>query len=970
MRSARRYWLLLVLALSTVAVRGVFTTSRIFFIRDLSFFFWSRHLWLRHTLFSGQAPWWDPYVAAGQSAIADALNQLAMPIALAVRLLPSDIVSFNLWVALPLPIAAAGTFVFLRRHLAGLTGRGDDTGRRPSADGAAALGACAFALSGPIVSMLNLPNLAWSVALVPWVMAAAAEGGAAASRAPRASLLAIAFGLQVLCGEPVTWAATGALVLAFRPRLWTIAGLAGGALLGAAQLVPTLLAGVAAHRSALATPDFWSLHPLSLWETIAPQLFGNYYDAFLADLPWMSALNFGRDPFFYSLYVGPLVLLIGAIGVAERPRRTLFWLAVLIVFTVAALGGYTPAYPLLRRLVPPLMYFRFPTKYIVFAFFAAAVLAAEGWIALTEGLAPKRYGAPTIAGLIGAAGLIVSFYLTFEPAVALAAARTLASVMHLKDPAAGAVFLARVAPPLAVRACALLLAGAVLVSMAPRRPAAVPLLFVAVCADLLITNGGLNMTLELSKLTPPAWFADAGGQSQRMYIGGRVRGYMNSGDPDASSSWRIPAEQTAVEGRMELNALLPMAPSGWRVREALSYDLPYVWPAQYEATVRQFETAGPAERDAFLRRSAVRWCVVSTLQAHHVGDPSWRVIATVDDWTMRAYECHPDASRVIVASAIAVAADPQDGAWQRQALFDPATPDTAVRVDAMPPLAGRPGQPAPTSLRLVKDEGTSVTIEAALPEQGLLVLRDWYDPSWHAQVDGADAAIARVDGIHRGVLLPPGRHEVQFTYRPRDFYAGLTTSVATLIVILLGFNGARARRPQAGRQSGFTLLEMLIVLAILSILLGVAFTEYRGLQAKGNEASALEAVRSISVAQWQFALTCGRTKYATTLEGLTRPVPQTGHAFLSPDLGQPNGFEHSGYRIQMAAKPIDGADPACNGAAVADGYAATADPVQLRVTGDRFYGVNADRVIFYDAEKTFTKDMPESGAPPHGVEVK
>ena len=76
------------------------------------------------------------------------------------------------------------------------------------------------------------------------------------------------------------------------------------------------------------------------------------------------------------------------------------------------------------------------------------------------------------------------------------------------------------------------------------------------------------------------------------------------------------------------------------------------------------------------------------------------------------------------------------------------------------------------------------------------------------------------------------------------------------------------------------------------------------------------------MAQWQFALTCGRTKYATTLEGLARPVPQTGHAFLSPDLGQPNGFEHSGYRIQMAAKPIDGANPACNGAPVADGYEA------------------------------------------------
>ena len=72
------------LAISPVA--GVFTLSNIFSVRDLSFFFWSRHLWLRHTMFSGVFPSWDPYVAGGQSTIADALNQVWMPITVAIRL--------------------------------------------------------------------------------------------------------------------------------------------------------------------------------------------------------------------------------------------------------------------------------------------------------------------------------------------------------------------------------------------------------------------------------------------------------------------------------------------------------------------------------------------------------------------------------------------------------------------------------------------------------------------------------------------------------------------------------------------------------------------------------------------------------------------------------------------------------------------------------------------------------------------
>ena len=114
--SSRR-WLLLAIGLALVPVYGLFSTSRIFFVRDLSFFFWSRHLWLRHTIFAWDVPWWDPHIGGGQSAIADALNQLVMPVTLAIRLLPSDVVSFNLWVGLPLPVAAAGMFLFLRQRL-------------------------------------------------------------------------------------------------------------------------------------------------------------------------------------------------------------------------------------------------------------------------------------------------------------------------------------------------------------------------------------------------------------------------------------------------------------------------------------------------------------------------------------------------------------------------------------------------------------------------------------------------------------------------------------------------------------------------------------------------------------------------------------------------------------------------------------------------------------------------------------
>ncbi len=1013
MREVRaRRWPVLVLALSFVPVLGLVTTRKIFFIRDLSFFFWSRHLWLRHTLFGGEAPWWDPYVAGGQSAIADALNQLLMPVTLAVRLLPSDVVSFNLWVALPLPLAALGMFLFLRRRVP---------------DAACALGACVFALSGPVVSMLNTPNLSWSVALMPWVLWAVSrlDDRRARGAGHRFATLAILFALQALCGEPVTWASTGALAAAYacfrepadatggasadagfatssaaafavrreipalQRTITVVVALAAGALLAAGQLVPTAVAGMRAHRGALATPDFWSLHPFSLWETVAPSLFGNYSGAFLADLPWMEALNFGRDPFFYSVYIGPFVLLLALLGAATRGRRNAFWVAVALCFLAAALGGYTPLYPIARRLLPPLMYFRFPVKYIVISLFAVAVLAAEGYAALrrrqearpdegprmaeNEGRDPSRVLSwlPLSCGSLALVGLLLSLGALLMPDMARGTAHAAAVSAHLKDPAAGAAFLARVAPPLLARASLLLLAGCLLMAATRRRGLAAAALFAGTCADLLVANAGVNLTADIAKLSPPAWYTASAGP-QRVYIGGRVRGFMNRNDPDATASWQIPAESTAVEGRMALNAELPMAPSGWRVREALSYDLPYLWPAEYEATVKRFERAGPAERAAFLRRSGVRRCILPRTESRQ-----WRPVADVPGWNMRVFECDPGASRAFIASSVQVAPAPPDPEWERDALFDPAAADQSARLAAMPAASGTVGPYESPFARIVEDRASHVAIEASAGQGGLLVLRDSYDPSWTAAVDGMPAAIGRANGRYRAVALPPGRHVIRFSYRPRELVIGLTLSGMTAVLLILaGVSRAsrwsRSRHPKAATATagGFTLIELMIVLAIIAVLLAIAFNQFRGMQARGNDASALASLRSIAAAQWQFAMTCGNLKYASTLPALAMPVPSTGHGFLSPDLTGAEAFEKSGYLFQMAAKPLESGAPACNGTVPAHGYAATADPVKPGITGIHFYGVNADRVIYLDDQQTYTGNLGETGAAGHGGEIK
>src|SRR5947209_4798317 len=195
----RGFWPLLVAAVSTIPVAGVFTLSKVFYVRDLTLAFRPRFLLLRHSIASGTFPLWDPYAAHGQAAINDALYQLFHLPSLLIRVLLPEVLAYNLWVALPVPLAAVGMFLFVRKQLT---------------PPAAALGAIAFGLCGPIVSSTNFPNMSWSIATVPfvfWALERLFERRSIAS----AALLAVIVSLQALAGEPVSLAATLAMAFAY-----------------------------------------------------------------------------------------------------------------------------------------------------------------------------------------------------------------------------------------------------------------------------------------------------------------------------------------------------------------------------------------------------------------------------------------------------------------------------------------------------------------------------------------------------------------------------------------------------------------------------------------------------------------------------------------------------------------------------------------------------------------------------------
>ena len=129
-------------------------------------------------------------------------------------------------------------------------------------------------------------------------------------------------------------------------------------------------------------------------------------------------------------------------------------------------------------------------------------------------------------------------------------------------------------------------------------------------------------------------------------------------------------------------------------------------------------------------------------------------------------------------------------------------------------------------------------------------------------------------------------------------------------------------RKYSRRAAGFSLIELLIVIAIILIILAMALPKLNKARMQAFETGAIKAITTIHTAQAQYYTQFG--KYATTLVELGPPTSGNPNAsasdLISTDLST---GEKGGYKYTMAATP--------------EGYTINANPTAFNNTGSRTF---------------------------------
>ncbi len=352
---------------------------------------WPNALFLQRSIRTGAFPLWRPLIMSGQPFATNPLNKVWYPPQWLVVVLPVTL-HLNLLIWAHLVLAGLGM-----RALGCRLGLGTST---------ASIIGVAYAFTPRIAAATGAGHLdiLYASAWFPWVLWAIHRAVMDAGRARQnGAVLGIIGALCIMADMRLglfAFAAGGALAIWLsgqlnpaRRRSAALAIAFGAALaigLTAVQWLPLLDLVPYLSRSGMTEADaaVFSLRPARLITLLLPNRGGSQET---------------------MIYVGLPVLILAVIGLARSPRRHIVWIVVAVIGGLYALGDQGFLWPVLVRLVPPLLWLRVPSRAWIAVVIALIILAGFG----LESLVGRRSHTRLAVGLL-AFGAVISLLAVFS----------------------------------------------------------------------------------------------------------------------------------------------------------------------------------------------------------------------------------------------------------------------------------------------------------------------------------------------------------------------------------------------------------------------------------------------------------------------------------------------------------------------------------------------------------------------------
>jgi len=745
-------WTIGLFALACVALASPWIWGNVTIPYDAKSQFYPQLAFLARSLATGQSPFWTPNVFAGWPQIADPQSLIFSPVYLVLALISPapGLRAFDAMVFVLLFVGGLGVILYFR-----------DRGWHA---GGALVAALAFAFGGSAASRIQHIGQVESLVFFPLTLLFLSRALERSSW--RDGVIAGVFAAMVVLGRDqvsllVVYVLSGYVLwywLSSPSRARFVASLkplaAGGItglLIAAVPVVLSAMLALDSNRPEIDLVDAGrgSLHPAHFMMLVFPDLFGasdpylNFWGP--PGFPWHE--RFGMTDLYLAQNAGQIyagaVVIVALIGLGLI--RGLLWAPEIRFFTVAmvltglyALGKYTPAFQFMYEFLPGVSLFRRPAD-ASFIFCALLAIIAgylvHRWLTGTVP-PPARWQRAAevgvaIALLATAVGLAIVVGTLNDAAIPILIAIGFA---------AAAVAVLWVARRLAVR----------------HAVAALALLTAFGVADFAWNNAP-NESTGL-----PREDFDALRRNSRDEIVALLKAKLAA---------------TAAPDRRDRVEIIGVAYHWPNV--GLIHDFDHLFghnPLRFadfvQATAAPDTVAGPDQRKFTPLMPSYRSTLEDLLGVRFIVSsvPVEKIDTSLKPGDLKeiarfknatVYENPRALPRVLLATRWREADFEvllRDGGW----------PDVDPRHTVLleqAPEGFTPGD-AGGSARIVNYRNTDIVVETDAPQGGILVLNDIWHPWWRAAVDGKPVEILKANVLFRGVVVPPGKHEVRFTFHP------------------------------------------------------------------------------------------------------------------------------------------------------------------------------------------------------------